>query len=122
MALTEVFEDTFARMPALNMAWAALLEGGLGGTLTAAACRRWTGRPRSSFLAVSMIGLLASFALPLTSDAGAATKLVLSIGHIVVAAIIVPALAQALPSRTARLHRADRPDPGPANVHVRDLC
>ncbi len=97
MELTEVFEDKFARMPVMNMAWGALLEGGVAGTALAAACRRWTSRPRSWFLALTMIGLVASFALPVTSDASTATKIVLSISHVVVAIIIVPALALGLP-------------------------
>lgn len=102
MELTEVFEDHFARMPVMNMAWGALLEGGLAGTALAAACRRWTRRPRSYFVALAMAGLIASFALPITSDASTATKVVLAISHVVVAIIIVPALALALPGRTAR--------------------
>jgi hypothetical protein len=97
MELTEVFENRFARMPVMNMAWAALLEGGVAGTLLAAACRRWASRPRSAFLALAMIGLIASFVLPVVSDASRATKVVLSVSHVVVAAIIVPALAFALP-------------------------
>jgi hypothetical protein len=100
MELTEVFEDQFARMPVMNMVWAALLEGGLAGTALAIACRRWTRRPRSSFVALAMTGLIASFALPITSDASTATKVVLSISHVVVAVIIVPALALALPRGT----------------------
>ena len=102
MELTEVFEDQFARMPVMNMAWAALLEGGLAGTALAAACRRWTRRPRPYFVALAMAGLIASFALPITSDASTATKVVLAFSHVVVAIIIVPALALALPGRTAR--------------------
>jgi hypothetical protein len=102
MALTEVFEDTFARMPVANMAFAALLDGGLTGTVVAAACRRWASRPRMTFLALAAIGLIASFTLPITSDASTATKIVLSISHVVVAAIIVPALALALPVTTDR--------------------
>ena len=97
MELTEVFEDDFARMPVMNMAWGALLEGGVAGTVLAAACRRWARRPRSVFVALAMVGLVASFALPIFSDASTATKVVLSISHVVVAAIIVPALAFALP-------------------------
>jgi hypothetical protein len=99
MELTEVFDDHFARMPVMNMAWAALLEGGVAGTVVAAACRRWAKRPRSTFLVLTTIGLVASFALPILSDATAATKIVLSIGHVVVAAIIVPPLARALPNQ-----------------------
>ncbi|WP_225994122.1 DUF6069 family protein [Actinomadura rudentiformis] len=102
MELTEVFEDEFARMPVMNMAWAALLEGGVAGTVLAIACRRWTRRPRSYFVALAMIGLIASFALPIISDASTATKVVLSISHVVVAIIIVPALALALPHETTR--------------------
>jgi hypothetical protein len=97
MELTEVFEDEFARMPVRNMVFAALLEGGAAGTVLAAACRRWTRRPRSWFVTLTTIGLIASFALPVFSDASTATKVVLSISHIVVALIIVPPLALALP-------------------------
>jgi peptidoglycan/LPS O-acetylase OafA/YrhL len=97
MELTEVFEDDFARMPVLNMAWGALLEGGLAGTVLAAGCRRWARRPRSAFVTLAVIGLAASFVLPVTSDASTATKVVLSISHVVVAAVIVPALARVLP-------------------------
>jgi hypothetical protein len=100
MELTEVFEDEFKRMPVMNMAWAALLEGGVAGTALAAACRRWASRPRSSFVVLTIVGLIASFALPITSDASTATKVVLSISHLVVASIIVPALALALPRET----------------------
>ena len=106
MELTEVFADEFARMSAVNMVWAALLEGGLAGTALAAACRRWASRPRSSFVAFAATGLLASFALPVTSDASTATKIVLSISHVVVAIIVVPALAAALPRHAARRERA----------------
>src|SRR3569623_1838182 len=53
MELTEMFEDRFARMPMMNMAWAALLDGGVAGTLLAAACRRWARRPRSNFVALA---------------------------------------------------------------------
>ena len=102
MALTEVFEDHFARMPVANMVYAALLEGGLAGTALAAACRRWAPRPRLSFLVLAAIGLVASFALPITSDGSTATKVALSISHVVVAVIIVPALALALPVTTDR--------------------
>jgi hypothetical protein len=51
-------------------------------------------------VAASTIGLIASFALPIASDASTATKLVLATSHVVVAAVIVPALALALPVAT----------------------
>ena len=102
MELTEVFEDRFARMPMMNMAWAALLDGGVAGTLLAAACRRWARRPRPYFLALATAGLIASLALPITSDASTGTKVVLAISHVIVAIIIVPALALALPREAIR--------------------
>ena len=102
MELTEVFDDEFARMPVMNMAWAAVLEGGVAGTALAAACRRWTKRPRPYFVALTAVGLVVSFALPVTSDASIATKVVLAIGHVVVALIIVPPLVLALPGGTER--------------------
>jgi hypothetical protein len=108
MALTEVFEDRSARMPVANMVFAALLEGGLAGTALAAACRRWTRRPRVWFLALAAVGLIASFTLPITSDGSTATKVVLAISHVVVAAIIVPALALALPVSADRPHKRGR--------------
>ncbi|HEX6444103.1 MAG TPA: DUF6069 family protein [Streptosporangiales bacterium] len=103
MELTEVFEDQFRRMPVQNMAFAALLDGGMSGTVLAVLCRRWARRPRLYFLVLTGIGFLASFVLPIVSDATTATKVALSIGHVVVAAIIVPALAAALPRGTTRL-------------------
>jgi hypothetical protein len=108
MALTEVFANHFARMPIMNMAWGALLDGALAGTLLAAACRRWARHPRAAFITITTIGLIASFTLPATSDASTTTKIVLSISHIAVAIIIVPALALALPRQTPRPH----PPPG----------
>jgi hypothetical protein len=107
MELTEVFEDEYARMPVQNMAFGALLEGGVAGTVLAAACRRWTRRPRSYFVALAMIGLIASFVLPVVSDASTATKVALSISHVVVAIIIVPALALTLAQGAPRRGNVD---------------
>lgn len=102
MELTEVFENELARMPVQNMAFGALLEGGVAGTVLATGCRRWARRPRLSFVTLAITSLVASFALPITSDASTATKAVLSISHVVVAAIVVPPLALALPRGTDR--------------------
>ena len=107
MELTEVFAHKFARMPVMNMAWGAFLEGGAAGTALATACRRWARRPRSYFVALATTGLIASFLLPTTSDATTATKVVLSISHILVGIIIVPALALALPVGTTQQDNAD---------------
>jgi hypothetical protein len=75
---------------------ATLLEGGAVGTMAAAACQRWAPRPRTWFVALAVVGTVASFWLPLTSDATTATMVVLSISHLVAALIIVPALALTL--------------------------
>jgi membrane protein YqaA with SNARE-associated domain len=64
--------------------------------MAAAACQRWAPRPRTSFVALAVVGTIASFWLPLTSDATTATMVVLSISHLVAALIIVPALALTL--------------------------
>lgn len=87
------------------MAWGALLVGGVAGTVLAAPCRRWAERPRPGFVALAMAGLVASFALPIFSDASTATKVVLSISHVVVAAVIVPRVGAALPVGASR-HRS----------------
>jgi hypothetical protein len=54
------------------------------------------------------VGLVASFVLPVISDATTATKVVLSISHVVVAIIIVPPLALALPPTTTRHDHGSR--------------
>jgi hypothetical protein len=72
----------------------------VSGTVLAWACRRWTRRPRRWFCALAGVGLLASLAFPVLSDATTSTKIVLGLSHVVVAAIIVPALAVALPQVT----------------------
>jgi hypothetical protein len=54
------------------------------------------------FVTLTTVGLVASFALPVVSDASTATKVVLSISHIVVALIIVPPLTLALPPGPSR--------------------
>jgi hypothetical protein len=62
----------------------------------AAACQRWAPRPRTWFVALAVVGTIASLWLPLASDATTATMIVLSISHAVAALIIVPALALTL--------------------------
>ena len=57
------------------------------------------GAASAGLRALAMVCLVALFALPIASDASTATKVVLSISHVVVAAVIVPALALALPGQ-----------------------
>jgi hypothetical protein len=96
LELTEVFSDHFGRMPVSSFVLGTLLDGGAAATALAAACQRWAPRPRTWFVALAVVGTIASFWLPLTSDATTATMVVLSIAHVVAALIIVPALALAL--------------------------
>lgn len=100
MELTETFEDHFARMKVSSFVFASLLDGGLTATLTAMACRRWAPRPRSWFVTLAVLGLIGSLALPITSDGTTATIVVLSITHVLTAAIIVPPLARTLSPRS----------------------
>ena len=96
LELTEVFSDHFGRMPVSSFVLATLLDGGAVAIVLAAACQRWAPRPRTWFVVLAMVGTIASFWLPLTSDASTATMVVLSISHLVAALIIVPALALTL--------------------------
>jgi hypothetical protein len=96
LELTEVFSDHFGRMPVSSFVLGTLLDGGAVATALAAACQRWAPRPRTWFVVVAVAGTIASFWLPLTSDATTATMVVLSISHLVAALIIVPALALTL--------------------------
>jgi hypothetical protein len=96
LELTEVFSDHFGRMPVSSFVLGTLLDGGAVATALAAACQRWAPRPQTWFVALAVVGTIASFWLPLTSDATTATMVVLSISHLVAALIIVPALALTL--------------------------
>jgi hypothetical protein len=96
LELTEVFSDDFARMPVSSFVLGTLLDGGVVAIVVAAACRRWAPRPRAWFIALAVIGTVASLGLPLASDGTTATVIVLSISHVVAALVLVPALANAL--------------------------
>ena len=97
LELTEVFDDSFQRMSVASFILATLLEGGVVATAVAAGCRRWLRHPRFSFIPLAVVGTVGSFALPVTSDGTASTKVVLCLTHFVAALIIVPALAVSLP-------------------------
>jgi hypothetical protein len=96
LELTEVFSDDFARMPVSTFVLGTLLDGGVVATVVAAACQRWAPRPRSWFVALAVVGTVASLSLPLVSDGTTATVIVLSISHVVAALVLVPPLAIAL--------------------------
>jgi hypothetical protein len=97
--LTEVFRDDFERMPVWNVVLGTLVDGGMVGVVLALACRFWAPRPRAWFVGLAAAGALASFSLPIVSDGTTATKVVLSVMHVVAACLVVPMLASALPKR-----------------------
>jgi hypothetical protein len=101
LGLTEVFSDHFGRVPVQSFVLATLLDGGATGTILALACRRWATRPRAYFVALAVMGAIASLGFPIASDATTATKIVLSISHGIAALVIVSALALSLPVRRA---------------------
>jgi len=111
LELTETFDDTFRPMSVLSFVLATLLDGGVVATATAALCRRWLRRPRTSFTALAIVGTIGSLALPIISDGTTATKVVLCVAHVVAAAIIVPALSFGLPQRRHRTTVEHRLDP-----------
>jgi hypothetical protein len=73
------------------------------GTVLAAALARWSKRPVTTFLIVTLVLTAATFALPHTTHyATAATIAVLDLTHVVAAAIFIPAMAWRLAKVPAR--------------------
>jgi hypothetical protein len=67
------------------------------GTVIAIALYRWAKRPARTFVAVTAVLTVASFAGPLTTGyATTATRLVLELTHVVAAAIVIPVMAKRL--------------------------
>jgi hypothetical protein len=67
------------------------------GTLLAMALARWASRPARAFLIVSVILVLVSLVSPgLAAHTAASTKVVLAGGHVLAAALIIPALVHRL--------------------------
>ncbi len=70
------------------------------GVVLAIALARWTKRPARTFVVVTLLLTLASFALPhTTGHATVATRLVLDLTHVVAAAIVIPPLTRVLQHR-----------------------
>jgi hypothetical protein len=77
------------------------------GVLLALAFARWAPRPAATFVVVTVVLTILSFALPATTSfATTGTRLVLALTHIVAAAIIIPALARTLPAENTRREAA----------------
>ena len=73
------------------------------GVVLAVALVRWAKRTARTFVAVTMVLTLVSFAGPVTTGhATTATRLVLALTHVVAAAIVIPAVARCLAERPAR--------------------
>lgn len=70
------------------------------GVLLAVALGRWAKRAARTFVVVTVLLTVASFALPhTTGHATTATRLVLDLTHMVAAAIVIPPLAGVLANR-----------------------
>ncbi len=80
------------------------LVGGLLGWGLLEILERLSARPRRVFLVVCVVGLVLSFLSPIASGSTTATKLGLSLLHVLVAAVVVPGMA-----RTALERRRSAP-------------
>ncbi len=78
---------------AASAAGAALI-----GWAVAWAARRFTGKPRTVWLAFALVGLAASFVPVIAIEATALTKVVLALQHLLVAAVVIPLFARTLPA------------------------
>jgi Family of unknown function (DUF6069) len=81
------------------------------GTVLAMALARWAARPARAFLVAGVLLVLVSLLFPgLAAHTAASTKVVLAGGHLLAAALIIPAL----------FHRLSRPAPRSAARGVRN--
>jgi hypothetical protein len=85
-------------LPMAAFAMSTLMSTALG-VLLALALNRWTRRPAATFVVVTVVLTVVSFAGPITTGfATLGTRLVLEATHVVAAAIIIPAIARRLPA------------------------
>jgi hypothetical protein len=82
----------------VNAGWLAfgVALGTFWGTVLAVVFARRAARPARAFLATTLPLLALSLAGPLTAQATTATKVTLACGHLIAAAIIVPAVTRRL--------------------------
>jgi hypothetical protein len=71
----------------------------LVGLALAAILSRWSRRPRIVFVRTTVVLTALSVVPDAIADAGAATKALLMLTHLIAAAIVIPALASRLPIR-----------------------
>jgi Family of unknown function (DUF6069) len=80
----------------VNAGWLAfgVVLGTFRGTVLAVVFARRAARPARAFLAATLPLLVLSLAGPLTAHATTATKLTLACGHLIAAAVIIPAVTR----------------------------
>jgi hypothetical protein len=95
-------------IPVLAFAQWALIWS-LVGTGLAVALQRHAKHPRATFVVTTVVLTVLSFGAPITAGYTAfATKVVLSLSHVVAAAIVIPVLAARLPREGRRPAGAER--------------
>jgi uncharacterized membrane protein len=62
------------------------------------AAQRFTSKPRTVWLTFAMVGLVLSFVPVIAIEAAVLTKVVLSVQHLLVAAVVIPLFARSLPA------------------------
>jgi putative copper export protein len=82
----------------VNAGWLAfgVVLGTFWGTVLAVVFARHAARPARAFLVTTLPLLALSLTGPLTADATTATKVTLACGHLIAAAIIIPAVTRRL--------------------------
>ena len=88
-------------IPAAGFAMSTVALSALG-LLLAGALKRWAPRPRATFAWAAAVLTALSFVPSVSADASTATKVVLVATHLVAAAIVVPVVVRALPTRRLR--------------------
>jgi hypothetical protein len=85
----------------VNPGWLAfgVALGTFWGTVLAVVFARRAARPARAFLTATLPLLMLSLAGPVTAHAPAATKVTLVCGHLIAAAIIIPAVTRRLAAR-----------------------
>jgi uncharacterized membrane protein YeiB len=95
-------EEVGRAIPLSGYAMGTLLCTAIG-TVLAVGLYRWAKRPDRTFVVLTVVLTMVSFAGPITAGhATTATRLVLALTHVVAAVIVIPAVARRLAPRPAR--------------------
>jgi len=88
-------------IPTIGFAMFVLAAGAVGVVLALAA-QRWAKRPARTFVVVTVVLTVVSFATPIIAEnATTATRMVLALTHVVAAAVVIPPIAYRLAQRPA---------------------